>query len=164
LNTGAEVVARRIARGTAMFISKTAEYAIRAMAALATLPKGTKIRTQDLGRATGIPAPYLSKILRRLVLDDLLDSQKGQGGGFSLSRPAAEIFFTDILNAVDALPTDGACAFGWGNCDQLLPCPLHGAWSRLSNQLLSWADQTNLAEVAEAAKDDQRVQLFPDPS
>ena len=145
-----------------MFISKTAEYAIRAMSAIATLPQGVKIRARDLGRGTGIPAPYLSKILRRLVLAELLTSQKGQGGGFLLARPAAEISFIDILNAVDAFPAEGLCAFGWGNCDQLMPCPLHGAWSRLSHQLRGWASDTNLAEVAAAAENDQRVQLFPD--
>jgi len=145
-----------------MFISQTAEYAIRAMSAIATLPDGVRIRAADLGRATGIPAPYLSKILRRLVLAELLVSQKGQGGGFSLACPAAEIPFISILNAVDVFPTDGRCAFGWGNCDQLKPCPLHGAWSRLSHQVLEWANDTNLAEVATAAQGDQRVQLFPD--
>ena len=145
-----------------MFISQTAEYAIRAMSAIATLPEGIKIRSTDLGRATGIPAPYLSKILRRLVLAGLLVSQKGQGGGFTLACPAAEIPFIDILNAVDAFPADGRCAFGWGSCDQLSPCPLHGAWSRLNHQLRDWANDTNLAEVATAAEADQRFQLFPD--
>ena len=145
-----------------MFISQTAVYAIRAMSAIATLPEGIKIRAIDLGRATGIPAPYLSKILRRLVLAELLVSQKGQGGGFSLACPAAEISFIDILKAVDAFPTDGRCAFGWGSCDQLSPCPLHGAWSRLNHQLRDWANETTLAEVATVAEGDQRLQLFPD--
>jgi Rrf2 family iron-sulfur cluster assembly transcriptional regulator len=145
-----------------MLISQTAEYAIRAMSAIATLPEGIKIRATDLGRATGIPAPYLSKILRRLVLAGLLVSQKGQGGGFSLACPATEIPFIDILNAVDAFPADGRCAFGWGNCGQLSPCPLHGAWSRLNHQIRDWANDTNLAEIATAAEGDQRFQLFPD--
>jgi Rrf2 family protein len=145
-----------------MLISQTAEYAIRAMSAIATLPEGIKIRAADLGRATGIPTPYLSKILRRLVLAGLLDSQKGQGGGFSLARPAVEIPFINILKAVDAYPTDRRCAFGWGSCDRLSPCPLHGAWSRLNRQLRGWASDSNLAEVASAAEGDQRIQLFPD--
>jgi len=145
-----------------VFISQTAEYAIRAMSAIATLPDGIKIRATDLGRATGIPAPYLSKILRRLVLAGLLVSRKGQGGGFSLARPAAEIPFIDILNAVDVFPSDGRCAFGWGECDQLSPCPLHDAWSRLNLQIRDWANETNLAEIATAAEGDQRIQLFPD--
>jgi len=145
-----------------MFISQTAEYAIRAMSALAILPEGKKIRAADLGRAAGIPAPYLSKILRRLVLADLLVSQKGQGGGFSLARPAAAIPFIEILDAIDAFPTEGRCAFGWGDCDQLRPCPLHNSWSRLSTRLREWANDSNLAEVAEAATRDQRVDLFAD--
>jgi len=147
-----------------MLISQTAEYAIRAMSAIATLPDGTPIRAADLGRATGIPSPYLSKILRRLVLAGLLASRKGQGGGFSLTRPPAEIAFIEILEAVDALPTGGRCAFGWGSCDELSPCPLHGSWSRLDRHLRDWARSSNLAEVAAAAKADPRLQLLPDPS
>ena len=145
-----------------MFISQTAEYAIRAMSALAIVPEGKNIRARDLGRATGIPAPYLSKILRRLVIAGLLVSQKGQGGGFSLARPAAEIPFVAILEAINAFPTDGRCAFGWGNCDQAFPCPLHGSWTRLNEQLRKWANDSNLAEVAEAAKAEQRMELFPE--
>jgi DNA-binding IscR family transcriptional regulator len=60
------------------------------MSAIATLPSGKKIRASELARGAGIPAPYLSKILRRLVLAGLLLSQKGQRGGFSLARPAVE--------------------------------------------------------------------------
>jgi Rrf2 family protein len=143
-----------------MFISQTAEYAIRAMASIATLPAAEKVRAADLGRFTGIPAPYLSKILRRLVLADLLVSRKGQGGGFALSRPAREIQFIDILNAVDAFPAEGRCAFGWGNCDEFDPCPLHNAWSRLNHSLRDWAASTSLAEIAEAATNDPRHQLL----
>ena len=145
-----------------MFISQTAEYAIRAMSAIATLPAAEKVRAADLGRSTGIPAPYLSKILRRLVLAQLLVSQKGQGGGFALARPAREIRFIDILNAVDAFPAEGRCAFGWGSCDEDKPCPLHGAWSRLNQNLREWASGTNLAEIADAATGDQRLTLLPE--
>jgi Rrf2 family iron-sulfur cluster assembly transcriptional regulator len=144
-----------------VFISQTAEYAIRAMSAIATLPAAEMIRAADLGGSTGIPAPYLSKILRRLVLAELLISQKGQGGGFALARPAREVRFIDILNAVDAFPAEGRCAFGWGVCDEAHPCPLHGAWSRLNQSMLEWATDTNLAEIANAVTMDQRLALLP---
>jgi DNA-binding IscR family transcriptional regulator len=41
----------------------------------------------------------------------------------------------------------------------LEPCPLHGPWRRLKDRVQDWANNTTLAEVAEAAKVDQRVQL-----
>ncbi|MCP3983496.1 MAG: Rrf2 family transcriptional regulator [bacterium] len=131
-----------------MVFSQTAEYAFRAMAWLATAPAGKPIRVKDLSIATGIPSHYLSKVMRRLVLAGLLISQKGQGGGFLLSKAPEEIPFIDILTAVDAYSTDGRCAFGWGKCDSVHPCPLHGAWSRLNEQLQSWAEGTTLADIA----------------
>lgn len=130
-----------------MLLSQTAEYALRAMAWLATAPEGEPVRAVDLSNATGIPAHYLSKVLRRLVLAGLLDSQKGQGGGFSLSRAPREIAFIDILSAVDAYPTQGRCAFGWGECDATDPCPLHNSWSHLGDRIRAWASDTNLEEI-----------------
>jgi len=133
-----------------MVLSQTAEYALRAMASLATVPDGRPVRASDLSRATGIPSHYLSKILRRLVIADLLVSQKGQGGGFSLARPPEEIRFLDILEAVDALPQKDRCAFGWGDCSDTHPCPLHESWSKLSDHLHAWARENTLAGLAEA--------------
>jgi len=140
-----------------MVLSQTAEYALRAMAWLATHPAGEPMRVKDLSVATGIPSHYLSKVMRRLVLAGLLVSQKGQGGGFLLSRAPDEIFFIDILIAVDAYSTDERCAFGWGQCDGEHPCPLHGSWSQLKEQLRSWAEGTSLADVAKNTVDNREL-------
>jgi len=146
-----------------MLVSQTAEYALRAMAALASIEPGVPVRAADLSEATGIPAHYLSKVLRRLVLAGLLSSQKGQGGGFALAKSAEAVTFMQILMAVDAYPDEGHCAFGWGLCDEANPCALHFAWTRLSDGIRDWADGTTLAEVAEQARMDPRVQI-PVPS
>jgi len=130
-----------------MLLSQTSEYALRAMAWLAYAPPGVPVRAKDLAVGAGIPLHYLSKILRRLVLADLLVSQKGQGGGFVLSRAPQEIRFTEILAAVDAYPTEGRCAFGWGACQENNPCPLHETWSELNDAIRAWAANTTLADV-----------------
>jgi len=138
-----------------MLLSQTAEYALRAMAALAGLPQGTPVRARDLSVGTGIPVHYLSKVLRRMVLSGLLTSQKGQGGGFCLARPADQITFFEILTAVNAYPTTDRCAFGWGSCSEAQPCPLHPAWSHLHDNVDEWAKNTTLADVT---GDPQRIQ------
>ncbi|MBW2387700.1 MAG: Rrf2 family transcriptional regulator [Deltaproteobacteria bacterium] len=140
-----------------MVLSQTAEYALRAMAWLATAPTREPVRAKDLSVATGIPSHYLSKVMRRLVLAGLLISQKGQGGGFLLAKAPSEIPFIDILNAVDAFPTEGRCAFGWGECDEVRPCPLHASWSQLNEQFKAWAEGTTLAELAR--EEDRRAKL-----
>ena len=130
-----------------MLLSHTAEYALRAMAWLASRPGNEPVRAMDLAVATEIPAHYLSKILRRLVLDGLLTSQKGHGGGFALARPPGHIRFVEILAAVDAAPVSNVCAFGWGRCDATHPCPLHDAWDEMSRDFSTWANSKTLADL-----------------
>jgi Rrf2 family protein len=117
------------------------------MASLAAAPRDVPVRAKDLSEGSGIPPHYLSKVLRRLVLADLLVSQKGQGGGFVLARSPEEIRFIEILAAVDSYPTKGRCAFGWGVCDEVNPCPLHDTWSELNDAIRDWAATTTLADV-----------------
>lgn len=130
-----------------MLIPQTAEYALRSMAYLATLPADHALPARDLAEATQIPVHYLSKILRKLVLENLLSSQKGHGGGFTLSRAPAAITFQQILAAVDYFPTENHCVFGLGTCDVEDPCLMHEAWSRLNATFAEWAENTTLAEV-----------------
>lgn len=142
-----------------MLLSQTAEYALRAMAGLATIPPGVPVRATDLSRATAVPPHYLAKVLRRLVLADLLTSQKGQGGGFTLARAAERITFMDILVAVDAISPEGRCAFGWEVCGEDHPCPLHGVWSGLNDRLREWATNSTLADVSGYVKEHHQVLL-----
>ena len=142
-----------------MVLSQTAQYALRAMAWLTTLPSGEPIRVKDLSNATSIPSHYLSKVMRRLVLAGLVTSQKGQGGGFLLAKPPDEIPFIAILTAVDAYANDGSCAFGWGQCDSVHPCPLHDSWSRLNEQFEAWAKGTTLADLARDRFENREVRV-----
>jgi Rrf2 family protein len=135
----------------ATFLSQTTEYALRAMAQLATNPPDEPVRARDLSVDTEIPAHYLTKILRRLVLAGILDSQKGQGGGFRLARAPGEISFRDVLAAMDALPPEDRCAFGWGMCDATRPCPLHRPWSEMSREFRRWAATTTFGQVRRSA-------------
>lgn len=130
-----------------MILSQTAEYAFRAMAALAGLAAGEAITATGLAERTGVPVHYLSKVMRRLVLGKLVRGHKGHGGGFQLARPAATIRFADVLRATDTGPQPNRCAFGWGECDVAHPCPLHPAWSKLNEAFRRWAETTRLSEA-----------------
>jgi Rrf2 family iron-sulfur cluster assembly transcriptional regulator len=128
-------------------ISQTGEYALRAMVELALRYPGHALSAVELAQVTNVPVHYLSKVLRRLVAAGLLRSQKGHGGGFVLTRAPNRIRFTDVLRAVDEAPVSGRCAFGWKKCDASRPCPLHPAWTALTESLMRWADDTTLGTI-----------------
>jgi Rrf2 family protein len=137
-------------------LSQTAEYALRAMAGLVLLSPEEPMRAGDLAKRCGIPSHYLAKILRRLVLAEILESSKGKGGGFALVLPADAISFKDVLTAVDAYPTEKRCAFGWGVCNAARPCPLHDKWTAMSEKFRDWAATTTFAELGELAHSSRR--------
>ena len=117
------------------------------MTYLARQNPSERVRANDLSKAIGVSAPFLSKIMRRLTVHGLLDARKGHHGGFQLSRPAGQIRFIDILRAVDFNPDSEHCLFGLGNCDAQNPCPLHHEWSVLKEQIEQWARAHTLAEA-----------------
>jgi Rrf2 family protein len=133
-----------------MYLSRAAEYALRTTACLARLAADDRVRAKDLAPLAGIPQPYLSKILHRLTAAGVLTSQKGHHGGFALARDPAEIRFIDVLRAVDFEPAADHCLFGWENCDDENPCPLHPDWGVIKRSIEEWASSRTLADVRQA--------------
>jgi Rrf2 family transcriptional regulator, iron-sulfur cluster assembly transcription factor len=127
-------------------LPQTVEYGLRAMVHIAAQPGDVGVRAVDIADAASIPRHYVAKLLRRLVVAGLLTSRRGKGGGFALSRPAVEIRFVDVMRALDFGVTPDRCAFGYPQCKDDQPCPLHGAWSQLQASFVEWGERTTLAD------------------
>ena len=130
-----------------MFFPATVEYALRAMALLVRQEPDERMRADEIARATNVPKPYLSKILRKLVLAGLLDATKGHGGGFRLARSPDTLVLADVFEAVGYDMHAERCVFGWARCSDDHPCPLHHAWFDLKNRLRDWSETTPLRPI-----------------
>jgi Rrf2 family protein len=133
--------------GSSVHVNQTAQYALRALMHLSSLPEGSTARARDLSGASGIPPAYLSKIMRRLVTGGLLRARKGHGGGFALARRLDRIRLCDVLEASGGGLERDVCIFGVGRCDSADPCPLHDSWSQLNEAFHSWAKKMTLADL-----------------
>ena len=103
-------------------LSKTAEYALRAVACLAG-NAGQAESADRLCEQTKVPRRYLHKVLQDLVRADLVRSRSGPGGGYTLARAADEITILDVINAVAPLERIRHCPLGLPSHTSL--CPLH---------------------------------------
>lgn len=84
-----------------MFLSRAQEVALAALPLLDPRgPPGRGRGVKDLAEEARVPAPFLAKVLGRLVDRGLLRSQRGRTGGFLLGRPAAEITLADVVLAL----------------------------------------------------------------
>lgn len=103
-------------------ISKTAEYALRAMTCLAT--RVDQPASADfLSEKTKVPRRYLHRVLQDLAAAELLRSRSGPGGGYEIIQEASEITILDVINAVSPLERIRKCPLGLVSHKEL--CPLH---------------------------------------
>lgn len=128
-----------------MILNQTAEYALRGMAVLATRGTGQRVTSQEISELAHIPPHYVSKVMRRLVRAKLVTAQRGHGGGFALAVAPDQVTLLQILEAAEFEVEQSRCAFGFGRCDTLHPCPLHPAFSELNASFIDWACRTTLA-------------------
>lgn len=103
-------------------LSKTAEYALRAIVWLGQRPEESA-SANDLAEVTKVPRRYLHTVLQDLIRAGLVRSQTGPGGGYSLAKPPGEIPLLDVVNAVSPLERIRACPLGLSGHTKL--CPLH---------------------------------------
>lgn len=92
-------------------LSHTVEYALRAMMYLASLD-GAPVNCQTIAAQTRVPPGYLSKVMRDLVVAELVTSFRGPNGGFVLARRPEQITILDVVNAVDPIMRIHKCPVG----------------------------------------------------
>lgn len=131
-------------------LSQTVEYALRAIAFLASEREGAHTNEQ-IAQATRVPPAYLSKVMQALGRGGLVQSQRGVKGGFKLTKPNEELTILEVVNAVEPIERIRVCPLGLRSHGTRL-CPLH---KRLDDAL---------AMVEKAFRDTTLAEVLVEPS
>ena len=145
-----------------MRLTTKGRYAVTAMLDLAIHYKDGPITLSDISKRQGISLSYLEQLFSRLRKNGLVDSARGPGGGYRLSRAAAEINVADVITAVDE-KVDAMRCEGKGNCQNDGPCLTHDLWCDLSNQIYGFLKGIDLGQLVER-KGVQEVAVRQDTS
>jgi len=103
--------------------SQTVEYALRAVVTIANAD-GQPMVSADIAKATDVPMGYLYKVLQQLGRSDLVHSQRGLKGGFTLAKPPEKITLLDVINAIEPFKRIKRCPLDQVQEVDVL-CPLH---------------------------------------
>ncbi|NNJ27447.1 Rrf2 family transcriptional regulator [Alienimonas chondri] len=101
-------------------LSKTAEYALRAVVCLAD---GDPLSADALAERTKVPRRYLHRVLQSLAASELIASRPGPGGGYRFAGAPEEVTILDVVNAVSPVERIRECPLGLTSHTEL--CPLH---------------------------------------
>lgn len=126
-------------------LSQTTEYALRAMAWLAHAGPGLT-PTSVLAEETGVPFNYLAKVLQSLAKADLINGRRGVGGGYRLSREAADISMLDVINAISPVKPIETCPLGIPGHGKKL-CSLHCRLDGAARMIIKEFGGVSLADL-----------------
>lgn len=149
-----------------MRLTTKGRYAVTAMLDLALHYKDGPITLADISQRQGISLSYLEQLFSRLRKKELVDSTRGPGGGYRLSRDAYQIAVADVITAVDEKVETTRCG-GLSNCQDDSQCLTHDLWTELSSQIHDFLMGISLGNLVErqgvqevAARQDQAGKTF----
>ncbi|UZK69165.1 Rrf2 family transcriptional regulator [Sphingomonas sp. S1-29] len=117
-----------------MRLSAQADYAVVMMSAAARhCGAAGRLNATLLASETGLPLPTVQKLVSRLSAAGLIESTRGTGGGFRLSRPPAAITLADIVEAIEGPITLTSCVdHGAHDCAAEASCNVKPHWNAVN--------------------------------
>jgi len=141
-------------------LSRSSEYAVRSLALLAVKGGEEWLHCGEIAQALDLPPQFLTKILRRLTREGLVDSQRGRSGGFRLARLPERIPLLAVVTPFEAPFGSRSCLLGRAQCSDEDACPLHEPWLEIHGAFFHLLEHTTLAQVAARTVDG----IFPGTS
>ena len=130
-----------------MIVSRSADYALRAMVYLARLDSPRHVPANEIANEMHTPPFLLSRILQHLVKGELLLSMKGHHGGFRLRKSPDQVTLFEIIHMIDGPFVIHDCS-GKGDCSLSHDCNLRPVFSKAEKHLEDMFRSVTLAEVA----------------
>lgn len=145
-----------------MKLSAQEEYGLRCLLHLARCGNGGSLTIPEISRAEGLSVPNVAKLMRLLRMGDFVRSARGQSGGYTLARPAAEISVAQVMELLGGpFFSPGFCQRHAGtedHCAHAVDCPLRTLWGTVQTVLTAVLGKTTLADLTCAEREmNQRI-------
>jgi len=132
-----------------MKLTTRTEYALLALIYLARREPGCLTPVETIAGAAHIPPKFLEQILLVLKRARLVQSQKGQRGGYRLARPPARIALAEVVRCLDGAlaPTESVSVHFYE------PTPIEGeaklveVFRQIRDYVANTLEKTTLADV-----------------
>ncbi|MBX5495497.1 MAG: Rrf2 family transcriptional regulator [Bryobacteraceae bacterium] len=134
-----------------MKLSAQEEYGLRCLLHMARCGEGQSRSIPEISRAEGLSIPNVAKLMRLLRLGGMVESVRGQAGGYTLARPA------DQINVGEVLALLGGNFFGPQFCERhaglekvclhASDCSLRNLWGTVQRLLENILGKTTLRDL-----------------
>lgn len=135
-----------------MMLTTKGRYAVMAVVDLATQPGNQPIKLNDIATRQNVKLQYLEQIFNKLKRSNIVNSQKGPGGGYLLARNANQITIAEIIEAAEESIKMTRCATDKKCIVNNQRCLTHHLWRGLEKNIRSYLDDYKLSDFVTPSK------------
>jgi Rrf2 family iron-sulfur cluster assembly transcriptional regulator len=146
-----------------MLVTQRVKHSLEVVYFLATNADKAPLTTKAFSKVTGLSTSYLEVLCSQLRRAGIIDSIRGPGGGYVLSKSAEEIHVLEIARAVGFEKAE----VGWSELMAIASKeaePANALFERASFELRSFMQHTRLSELLVQTDSAPRLAETPSPS
>jgi len=142
-----------------MRINKLTDYSIVIMTNMVMKNEKAMYTAKELAEVTSIPLPTVTRILKMLSNGELLESQRGAQGGYSLTKNAKDISVAEVIEAMEGPISLTECASDDCGCSYESDCAVGKPWQKINKAIRGVLRNINLAEMGIKDESQQLLKL-----
>ena len=128
-------------------LSKKTDYAIILLTHLGE--QESPVSAQEVATFYKLPYPTVANILKQLASSGLIESTRGQRGGYVLARSTEEINLSEVIRITDSTFELVECVHDEDLCKVHQCCPTRRPLISLHNKIQNFVEETTLASIIE---------------
>ena len=136
-----------------MRLTSKGRYAVTAILDIAIHQKNGLVSVKDIAKRQNISESYLEQLLGRLRQAQLVLSQRGPGGGYSLKDNPSKVSVSRVIQAVGE-GVDVTLCSGSGDCNNGDMCLTHNLWASLSREIDRFLVKVTLDKLVHSNQSD----------
>jgi Rrf2 family cysteine metabolism transcriptional repressor len=123
------------------------DYALKAVLDLA-LHYNEVVTSHDLAQRIDAPIKFLEQVLLELKKGGIVQSRRGNIGGYLLSRPPAQITVGDVVRVIEGPIEPIACVNEeYANCADLKKCVFKQIWQKVNRATTNIIDNVTFEDL-----------------
>ena len=132
-----------------MRLTTKGRFAVTAMIDLGLRQSSGPVALAAISQRQQISLSYLEQLFGKLRRNELVESTRGPGGGYTLARTPSEITVAEIISSVDE-PMDATHCAGKENClGEGTRCMTHDLWASLNTKMIEFLSSVTLQKLVD---------------
>jgi Rrf2 family protein len=129
-------------------LTRRADYAIRAMVALARAGEGERLSVREIAAEQAIPVRFLPAIMGDLGRKGLVEARLGRNGGYLPGRPPSEISIRAVIEAIEGDGRRRRCVLHDRPCASTVHCAAHDVLVAAQDGMLATLEAASVQDIA----------------